>query len=200
MIKIELPKPLILLIAILLISVIVSIVLLLYDINILWAVADIALVITLVAVVFYVYYTYLLAKETWTPSASFQFKQKRTDVFHFDFSIKSYSKSSLECWCNLNATVNGKPVSLTGFYANQSPVLLQPFGEFDGHFDIRPLLAQVNYTINQMKKEYEENNKKGQLYFDIEFYYSPIGQKKKVHNPTQPYFFDFDRLMLIKDF
>ena len=120
--------------------------------------------------------------------------------FPFYFFYKKLQQSSLECRCNFNVTVNGQPVSSTGFYANQSSAYLQPFGEFDGHFDIRPLLAQVNYTVAQMQEESKEDNQKEQLYIKIEFWYTPIGQQNTVQNPTQPYFFDFDRLLLIKDF
>ena len=200
MINLELPKTLILLVVLLLISVITSIILLFYDINILWAVADIALVITLIALIFYVYYTYLLAAEIWTPSASFQFIQQKSDVFTFNFSIKSHSKFSLECWCNLNVTVNGNPVAATGFFASLSPVRIQPYGQLDAYFNIRSILKQVDYTIDKMKEEYDDNNIKGQLYFDIEFWYTPSGRHKKVQNPKQPYYFDFKNHVLITDF
>lgn len=200
MINLELPKPLFLLVTVLLISVIASIALLFFDINILWVVADIALVITLIALIFYVYYTYLLAAEIWTPTASYQFIQQKSDVFSFTFSIKSYSKFSLECWCNLNVKVNGNPVSASGFFANLSPVLLQPHGQLDAYFNMRSILKQVDYTIDKMKEEYDENNIKGQLYFDIEFWYTPTGRQKKVQNPRQPFYFDFKNNVLITDF
>ena len=43
--------------------------------------------------------------------------------------------------------MNGQPVQSAGFYAGASPVLLQPFEEFWGHFDLRDIAAGAGTTV-----------------------------------------------------
>ena len=164
-------------------------------------IVNFSLVLTLVAVLFYVYYTYTLAKEAWTPSASFTLiKARPDDPYHFIFLLRNHSKFSLECWCNLNAAVDGQAVSLGGFYSGQSSFDLQPFGISNGHFDIREILAKANCDLQGVKKNTKHNNIKKQLYLNIEFWYNPIGTDKKNHNPLQPHYFDFTNDVLVADF
>jgi hypothetical protein len=73
-------------------------------------IANFALILTLAAVLVYVYYTYLLAKDAWTPSASFVLEAYADDPYHFAFLIWNHSKVSLNYWCNLNATIYGQAV------------------------------------------------------------------------------------------
>lgn len=81
--------------------------------QILGDIANFALILTLAAVLVYVYYTYLLAKDAWTPSASFALEAYPNDPYHFAFLIRNHSKVSLKCWCNLNSTVYGQVVPET---------------------------------------------------------------------------------------
>jgi len=117
--------------------------------QILGDIANFALVLTLAAVLVYVYYTYLLAKDAWTLSASFALKAYPADPYHFAFLIQNHSKVSLNCWCNLNATVYGQAVSLGGFYSGQSSFDLQSFGGGNGHFDTRDILAKANRNLQR---------------------------------------------------
>lgn len=171
-----------------------------FECQILGDIANFALVLTLAAVLVYVYYTYLLAKDVWTPSASFALKPYSNDPYHFAFLIQNHSKVSLKCWCNLNATVDGQSVSLGGFYSGQSSFDLQPFGGGNGHFDIQDILAKANRNLQEMKQMAGSNNPKEQLYLNIEFWYSPIGADIVIRNPRQPHYFDFTRGVIVADF
>lgn len=168
--------------------------------QILGDIANFALILTFAAVLVYVYCTYLLAKDAWTPSASFALKAYPNDPYHFAFLIQNHSKISLNCWCNLNATIYGQTVSLGGFYSGQSSFDLQPFGSGNGHFDIRDILVKANCNLQDMKQSAEPSNLKKQLYLNIEFWYSPIGVYKVTRNPFQPHYFDFTRDVIVADF
>jgi hypothetical protein len=163
------------------------------------AIADLALVLTLIAVIIYVYYTYVLAKEAWTPSASISFQRTEQDPLHFLVFITNSSKVSLHCWCNLNAKVNGQAVSLGGFYWGQSSFDVQPYSIVQGHFSVRDILARANRTVEQMIQNAQPGDK-SLLYLDVSFWYCPFGSRDEIHNPKQPHYFDFERQILIADF
>ena len=164
-------------------------------------IANFALVLTLGAILAYVYYTYLLAKDAWTPSASFALKAYPNDPYHFSFQIQNHSKVSLNCWCNLNATVYGQSISLGGFYSGQSSFDLQPFGGGNGHFDIRDILVTANRTLDDMKQGAGADDPKKQLYLNIECWFNPVGRKSSMtRNPRQPHYFDFKRDIMVTDF
>jgi hypothetical protein len=55
------------------------------------AVSDLTLVLTLIALLIYVYYTYALAKEAWTISALFSLVPLENDPYHFFMLIQNYS-------------------------------------------------------------------------------------------------------------
>lgn len=168
--------------------------------RILGQIADFALVLTLVAVLFYVYYTYMLAKEAWTISASFALVPIPNNPYHFIFLISNHSKHSLHCWCKLNPTVYGQPVILDKFYGGESSFDVQPFVVANGHFDIKNILAAVNRTIEEMRQKAVSANPKEQLYMNIEFWYSPIGTNIVIRNPRQPHYFNFVKEQLVADF
>ena len=170
------------------------------DPQLLGDIANFALILTLAALLVYVYYTYLLAKDAWTPSASFALQAFQSDPYQFHFLIRNHSKVSLNCWCNLNATVDGKAVSLGGFYSGESSFDLQPFGGASGHFSIKDILAKAGTGVGHMKVGYFSGNPRSQLRLDIEFWYNPVGSKTIVRNPRQPHFFHFGKKQMIADF
>jgi len=164
--------------------------------------ADLTLVLTLAVLILYSYYTYLIARDTWTPSASFAIVPLDDSPYHFAFVIRNHSKLSLCCWCKLNATVYGQPVPLDGFYGGKTSFDVQPFGISNGHFDTQgDILARVNRTLEEMKEKARGTETKRQLYLDIEFWYHSYGSThSEVHNPKQPHYFDFARNRMIAAF
>jgi len=171
-----------------------------YGFQVLGKIADFSLILTLVAVLLYVYYTYLLAREAWVPSASFALVPYPNTPYHFAFILQNHSKVSLQCWCKLNATVYGQNVSSSGFYGGQHSFDLQPFGGGNGHFDVQDLLRSAGYNLQQIKQAASSNNTKSQLYLNIEFWYNPVGSKVKTTNPRQPHYFDFINDIMVADF
>ncbi len=164
-------------------------------------IANFALVLTLGAILLYVYYTYLLAKDAWTPSASFALEPYPKDPLHFAFVIQNHSKVSLNCWCNLNATVYGRSISLGGFYSGDSSFDVQPFGRAMGHFHLGDILDRAGRTLVEMRESAQSSDPKQQLYLNIDFWFNPVSSKSSItRNPRQPHYFDFTRGIMVADF
>jgi hypothetical protein len=94
--------------------------------NLLADMANLALIFTLAILILYTFSTYKLASEAWIPIAPFSLEQSQPIPYNIAFQIRNYSKFSLECWCNINATVYGQPVPMDGFYGEKSSWTLQP--------------------------------------------------------------------------
>lgn len=169
--------------------------------SLLGQIADLALVLTLAALVVYCYYTYLIAKDASTPSAAFSLVKLQDSPYHFAFLIHNHSKLSLRCWCRLNPTVYGQQVMLGGFYGGETSFDIQPYGTVNGHFNLAmDILSKVGRTPDEMKEKATRSDVKQQLYLDIEFWYQPYGSSHIVRNPKQPHYFDFARDVLVTDF
>jgi len=89
------------------------------------AISDFTLLLTLIALLLYVYYTYVLARDVSTPSASITLIPFQPDPLQIMAIIHNSSKASLRCWCKLNSRVCGRPVSLEGFYGGKSSFDMQ---------------------------------------------------------------------------
>ena len=185
-----------------------------YDLVLLEIFTNWSLIITLLVVIFYVYFTYKIASNDWTPSARFTVYPDKKNPLIIIFSIQNHCKNSLECWCNINATVYGKPVSLNGFYGGEHPWRLQPHGIVHGNFKIEEILEKLNYNIKNIKSESNFNNHKEQLYLNIQLWYMPIDirfkkdkskarythlQRHYIINPDQPHYYDFRDFTLVLD-
>lgn len=169
--------------------------------SLLGQIADLALVLTLAALVVYCYYTYLIAKDASTPSAAFSLVMLQDSPYHFAFLIHNHSKLSLQCWCRLNPTVYGQQVTLYGFYGGQTSFDIQPFGAANGHFNLATdILSMVGRTPQEMKGKVTSTDVKRQLYLDIEFWYQSYGSSHIVRNVKQPHYFDFAHDVLVADF
>ncbi|MFH0951802.1 MAG: hypothetical protein V1838_01285 [Patescibacteria group bacterium] len=164
-------------------------------------VSDFFLILTFIALLIYAYYTYLIAKDAWSPSASFYFQPHLGNQYYYDFFITNHSKLSLQCWCKLNATLNNQIINLGGFYSGESSFDVQPFAKVKGHFAIKYFLDKTSFTFDELEKIDNYRDLKNGLHLNIEFWYNPIQNKKdKIKNPSQPYFYDFKRKMFIAKF
>lgn len=163
--------------------------------------ADFALIITLAVLICYCYSTYLLAKEAWTISATYQLVPTQDDPYHFVFVLHNLSKFSLECYCKLNASIYKKPIELGGFFNGESSFNLQPHQAGScAALSIDLFLKKDNRKIEQMIEDASDQNHKQQLYLDIDFWYYQFGSDAKFHSPKQPQFFDFRKKTWVTDF
>jgi hypothetical protein len=151
------------------------------------------LTITLTALIFYVYYNYLIAKEAWTPAANFHFEQFEDDPFHIRLRLRSYSKLTLETWGKLTANVDGKRVGLTRFYAKKRPWVLYPFDNGFGHFKLKQLAERANTTLDKLRR------KNGVLKFSFVLTYKAIETDEEKKAGPKNYYFDFETNSLVLD-
>ena len=89
--------------------------------------ADAAMILTLAAILVYVYYNGLLARVAWEPSASYHLQPVDGDAHALRFAIQNHSKVGLRCRCKITATVFSQPVVVHGFYSGTQPWEIQPF-------------------------------------------------------------------------
>lgn len=201
--KTGLPNELIYIICIIIFMATVALLIDLYknvDKSILTIVYEYALILTLIVIILYVYYTFLLAKYQIIPSVSFGLIQLQGDPYHFGFIMENHSKYPVECWCDLNATTSGVPLTYKGFYSGNEPRLLQPMDKKSGHFRITDLLMNTKYNIALLESEVNDENFKQLLHLNIEFKYYPLIDKGKVTILSEQYYFDFRDRLLKLDF
>ena len=163
-------------------------------------VANFSLVATLIAIVFYVYYTYLLAKQAWAPSAGFELIQNPLDKLTFLFRLYNFTKIPVRCWCKINLTYCGAPVAAKRFYAGESSFDLQPQSSGNGILEIEKILADNKITHAQLIEAAGQYEPRKLLYLKIEFWYTPYESNEIYRNPVQPYFYDFNRNVMVLDF
>ena len=161
---------------------------------------DFALILTFIVLVFYAYYTYSIAREAWTPCVSFDVYKTRPQYTLITFEIKNHSKVAVQCWCKLNASVIGGPVSLPGFFNGETSFDVQPFSKVEGEFTYVDLLSKAGKNQGDLSKSRTDDNAKKLFCMDVEFWYNKVGEKEKIVSPKQPYYFDFVRGELVADF
>jgi hypothetical protein len=161
--------------------------------------ADLALWLTLAALVYYVYFTYLLARDAWSFNAAFAIVLISTG--HYWFLVTNRSKQMLECWCDLHATVLGQPALLGGFYSGQHPMLVQSDTIAQGHFKIEDILQTVNQNMASMRTLAEQGGLMTNLLrLEVEFWYYPVGQKRMSRRtPIMAHYYDFLDNKLVYD-
>jgi len=169
-------------------------------------VANFALILTFAAILYYVFYTYLLAKAAWIPRAGFSIQPIPGDPTHFAFVITNHSKQPLRCRCKLNPTVYGQAVDMDGFYGGKGYFDVQPFASTFGHFEIvDDILKKAGRTLEEMRQKAGQGINKKQLYMNVEFWYETIILNKResiqeFHNPPIHYYFDFIKNVLVMDY
>jgi hypothetical protein len=168
--------------------------------NYLRVVSDFSLIATFITILFYVFYTYLLAKEAWTPSSKFELHQSPENKYVYIFLLFNHSKVPIRCWCNLNVTIRGKTIIADGFYGEKSSFDLQPYGGGTGILKLQDILAKDELTVDEAKRIALSYKPKEMLYMDIQFSYSTMDSTSKIKNPKQPHYFDFAREVLVADF
>lgn len=164
------------------------------------ALTGFATVLTLAALLAYVYFTYVLAEIASTPSATLNLFSLQDNPNLVVSNLVNHSKVSLECWCNINATIYGKTLDETGFYGGKSPWLIQPLDSWHGNFPITDILKQVGQTTQALEKNATDENYRTQLRFKVDFWYLHSETKYRSQNVSIPYYYDFRRKILVGDF
>lgn len=156
------------------------------------ALTGFAAMLTLAALLAYVYFTFVLAQTATLPSASIVLQQAKDNPYRINATLVHTSKLSLECWCNVNATVNGQSVKVSGFYGGQTPWPIAPLQQGNGYLMITDgILSKIGLTPEQMKKNRTDANYNNQLRLNVEFWYFVTGSRSQFHNSPSQFYFDF---------
>lgn len=172
--------------------------------NALDAVSQIAVVLTLVALIAYAYDTHRIAKWTTTPSASFfltQADQQRNPLILTSLP-RNYSKVPLVCHCNLHAKLCGESVEYGGFYSGKKPWYLQPLQRPQGIVDLRRIFEAGGYIEAQIRERWEQALSETQssvLRLDVEFWYSTLDGRFNSPHFREGYYFNFSKNALVLD-
>jgi Ca2+/Na+ antiporter len=169
--------------------------------------SNFVLILTLIAISLYAYYSYRQTKEIirqadaiWEISASYELKQIPEEPNEILFIINNTSRYPLECWCKLNATVLGRPSFLGGFYDGKSPFPVQPFQTGVGHFNIGQIISNAGLSLSDVIKDWNKNQKKETLSLNIDFWFYPVSKKElKREAPRYKFYFDFSRTKIVLD-
>ena len=170
-----------------------------YGMSMLKDISDISLILTFIVLVLYTHYTYLIAKEAWSPCASFAITQFPNQPFHIKFIIFNNGKLSLNCWCKLNLTIDDKHIEIEGFYGGHNSFNVQPYMTMQGHLDLKEYLNNRNIIFNL--EDILKNGLNKRIRLNVDFWYNQIGNEKNVvRNGPQPYYFDQSTKEIVSDF
>jgi hypothetical protein len=158
---------------------------------------------TLVAGVFYVYYTYRIALVNWIPVGSFVMTH-HPEMRHLIVTFpKNHSKlQNIEMWVKLNPKVNGRSVEIKGFYGGEHGWFIQPSSDPRGVFDIYAnVLGPAGQSIESMKAAVRTNQgvRKTQLRFTVKIRFRGVESNIEREYPEHDYYYDFISDSLIPD-
>lgn len=132
----------------------------------------------LIAIITYVCYTRLIAKEYRNPIISTTFTQIGKNS-HLQFHIKNHSKVEVEVFSKIKLKINNEIFEFkTGFYGDKSPCILQPFLEVNGHFELQDLVNEEGKTL----KEFVNSGKIGHTKFIFYLKYRKYSKRRKILN------------------
>lgn len=167
----------------------------------------IVLALTLIALIFYAFDTNTIARIT-------KLKWEQESVLSATYTIEMYtgtvnsdkvlfrltnpSKTFIKAKVNCNFKINGKSVNFSKPYSGEEIWILFPHQVSQGWFRISDILKLDNKTIENMKTEYQDNNRSTQLTMDLEIEFrDEFGQKRSL--PKRRHFFEFKNWLWIPE-
>ena len=162
-------------------------------------VANLALVLTFLALVRYAYDPYRMAELSAVPSASFGFirADRSNRPLLLNSLPRNHSRVPIRCWCNVHAKVLDTEIDVEGFYGGKAHWNLQPFQEPRGVLDLERLLDSVPRSVDDLSQAWSSaenaDDKHNVLRLDVEFWYQTLDGR--FHSPRfwEGYYFDFDK-------
>lgn len=85
------------------------------------------------------YCTYLIDKKNDSNLPTISTNLKQIKDSHIGFHVKNYSKVEVEISTKIKTKINESILDLDGFYGSKSSLILPPFIEENGHFDLKDL-------------------------------------------------------------
>lgn len=145
-------------------------------------------ILTLIGLGIYAYFTYLIARDVYTPFVSFTLKQIK--FTHLGFSMVNKSKVEVQVFGKLWAKVNNERFEFDGgFYGDKTPWILQPFTEGFGHFYLKDTTNKEGIKLEDFVKK----NKTSSVNFNMQIKYRKVGSKKWIKTSPQNFAYNFDK-------
>ncbi|MBW8039595.1 MAG: hypothetical protein FVQ85_06305 [Planctomycetes bacterium] len=160
----------------------------------------VVLTLTLIALIFYAYYTNQLAsiaQARWEREnvLNATYEMAGTDDIGragrtlFRITNRSPFIIRAKIWCEFK--IYDSPVEVKDEFNGTNIWLVFPQQMSQGWFEIAPLLAQKGKTVQQMKEEYASDNRTTQLTMDLTIEFrDEIGNRKRL--PTRRHYFAFN--------
>jgi len=150
-------------------------------------------ILTLIGLMVYSYFTYLIAKDTQEVFVSFDLQQTiktnpNISPSHISFGVVNRTKFEVEVFGKVWAEVNNQKFEFkTGFYGDDTNMLVQPFASGGGGFDLKNLENEQNDNLDNFSK----NNDVNSINIFIQLKYRKVGTKKFRITSAQPYRYEF---------
>lgn len=136
-------------------------------------------ILTLLALVVYAYFTYLIVRDTQEPFVSFMLSQVKLSTL--GFSMVNRSKVEVEVLSKLWAKINSQIFQFKkGFYADDTNYILQPFTTGGGGFNLNDLTNDDEVKLEDFVKQ----NNIRKINFKLQIKYRKVESKKwKISSP-----------------
>ncbi len=130
--------------------------------------------LSFIALIGYVFLTYLILKEKYNPLVSFYLNGLK-EKSHIGFNMDNMSRVEVEVFGIVWVKINNKRFELKdGFYGNKKHWILQPKTKVFGHFYLTELKDNCGKGIYDFLKENKENS----ISFNIEIKYRRVLKNK----------------------
>lgn len=144
-------------------------------------------ILTLVALVIYAYFTYLIVKDVYEPFVSFTFGQISSSKL--SFSLVNKSKVEVEVFGKLWSRVNNYLFEFKeSFYGDCHSWILQPFTEGKGSLELKELVNAGGIKLADFIKK--ENIPYLEFIFQIK--YKKVGSRKWKKSSPQKFIYHFN--------
>jgi len=152
-------------------------------------------ILNFVALVAYAHVTYQIAKDRKDPLVSFSLHKIEDEIRHIKFIMTNNSKVNVEVWSKVWVKINDNTFSGGGFYGDESPWVLQPFMQGNGHFKLNNLQNGENTNLN----DFIEHNNISTAKVNIQIRYRRVGKQKWKKSSVHTYAYDFEKDMFWLD-
>lgn len=142
-----------------------------------------------VALVIYAHFTYQIAKDRKDPLVSFILHKIEEGIGHIGFIMTNKSKVDVEVWGKVWIKIDEHIFSDSGFYGNNSPWVLQPFTQGNGHFRLGNLVTENGVKLNDLIKQ----NNVSSVKTNMQIKYRRAGKKKWKKSSVYTYVYDFEK-------
>lgn len=173
-------------------------------INILDELGAFALVVTLSAVLVYMYDTHRIAEWTCAPTASLHLYQpdRRNAPLLVHSLPANLSRVPLALWCRLHILLDGIVVDYGGFYSEKQAWFLQPGARPHGIVNLQRVIDLSGRTFDELKAETSRSGdepNKDLLVLTVEYRYESLNKGFQSGSFCEGYYFDFRTGALVLD-